>query len=226
MTQIIINEIFGPTVQGEGVNSGKQAAFIRLGGCNLTCTWCDTPYTWDASRYDLKVENTRYDIDEVVTLLPKVPVIVISGGEPLLQSNTLAILCSELISRNYKVEIETNGTRQPMPPNKEIRYNVSPKLEHAGDLLSKRITRHLVEYVNDPNATFKFVVQNTNDLKQVDDIVAAHQIDVARVWIMPEGVTSEVLDKRLTAISQASIDRQYNVTGGLHIQMFGGVRGK
>ncbi len=226
MTQIIINEIFGPTVQGEGVNSGKQAAFIRLGGCNLTCTWCDTPYTWDASRYDLKVENTRYDIDEVVTLLPKVPVIVISGGEPLLQSNTLAILCSELISRNYKVEIETNGTRQPMPPNKEIRYNVSPKLEHAGDPLNKRITPHLFEYVADPNATFKFVVQNTNDLKEVDDIVAAHQIDVDRVWIMPEGVTSEVLDKRLTEISQASIDRKYNVTGRLHIQMFGGQRGK
>jgi organic radical activating enzyme len=226
MNKIIINEIFGPTVQGEGVNSGKQAAFIRLGGCNLTCTWCDTPYTWDTSRYDLKVENTRYDIDEVVSLLPKVPIIVISGGEPLLQYNSLEILCNRLISQNYKIEIETNGTRPPMPPNKDIRYNVSPKLEHAGDPLSKRITRHLFDYVDDPNATFKFVVQNTNDLKEVDHIVTAHQIDVDRVWIMPEGVTSEVLNKRLTEISQASIDRKYNVTGRLHIQMFGGVRGK
>ena len=47
-----VAEVFAPTFQGEGPYLGRSADFIRLGGCNLTCYGCDTPYTWDASRYE------------------------------------------------------------------------------------------------------------------------------------------------------------------------------
>jgi hypothetical protein len=53
-----VSEVFGPTFQGEGALRGAGASFIRLGGCNLTCRDCDTPYTWDAARYDLRAELT------------------------------------------------------------------------------------------------------------------------------------------------------------------------
>ncbi len=226
MKQLLVNEIFGPTVQGEGPSSGQQAAFVRLGGCNLTCTWCDTPYTWDASRYDLHAENTKHTIEQIVMQLPDVPLIVISGGEPLLQATALEMLCTTLIDLDYKIEIETNGTQLPMTQNKDIRYNVSPKLAHAGDPLEKRITASLSEYVADPNAIFKFVVTDERDLNEVQQIATAHGIESDRVWIMPEGVDREVLERRLIEISEASIERGYNVTGRLHIQIFGGQRGK
>jgi len=226
MKQLLINEIFGPTVQGEGPSSGQQAAFVRLGGCNLTCSWCDTPYTWDAKRYDLHAENTKHTIEQVVSKLPDVPLIVISGGEPLLQATALEMLCTTLIDLDYKIEIETNGTQLPMNQNKNIRYNVSPKLAHAGDPIEKRITPALFEYVSDPNAIFKFVVTDKKDLNEVQQIATAHGIEAHRVWIMPEGVDRRVLEQRLLEISEASIERGYNVTGRLHIQIFGGVRGK
>ena len=226
MKQLLVNEIFGPTVQGEGPSSGQQAAFVRLGGCNLTCTWCDTPYTWDASRYDLHAENTKHTIEQIVMQLPDVPLIVISGGEPLLQATALEMLCTTLIDLDYKIEIETNGTQLPMTQNKDIRYNVSPKLAHAGDPLEKRITASLSEYVADPNAIFKFVVTDERDLNEVQQIATAHGIESDRVWIMPEGVDREVLERRLIEISEARIERGYNVTGRLHIQIFGGQRGK
>ena len=53
---LLVAERFGverPTFQGEGPSSGVPALFIRLSRCNLTCTWCDTPYTWDTSRFDV-----------------------------------------------------------------------------------------------------------------------------------------------------------------------------
>ena len=67
MTELLISEIFGPTIQGEGKSIGQTASFIRLGGCNLHCVWCDTPYTWDAARYDLREELTKIDIREIAS---------------------------------------------------------------------------------------------------------------------------------------------------------------
>jgi 7-carboxy-7-deazaguanine synthase len=62
---LVVSEVFGPTIQGEGPHAGQRAAFVRLGGCNLTCTWCDTAYTWDARRYDLRAELHRVPITRV-----------------------------------------------------------------------------------------------------------------------------------------------------------------
>ena len=63
---LVISEVFGPTVQGEGPTIGRRAAFVRLGRCNLDCSWCDTPYTWDWERYDPKVELHERPVPEIV----------------------------------------------------------------------------------------------------------------------------------------------------------------
>src|SRR2546428_209032 len=84
---LIVSEVFGATVQGEGPSIGRLGGFVRLGRCNQACTWCDTPYTWDWARYDPKVELTEQSVDEVLAKLDGMGVgmIVITGGEPLLQ---------------------------------------------------------------------------------------------------------------------------------------------
>ena len=54
-----VNEIFGPTIQGEGPHTGRLVGFLRLAGCNLACSWCDTPYSWDWTKYDKAEESKR-----------------------------------------------------------------------------------------------------------------------------------------------------------------------
>jgi len=126
-----VNEIFGPTIQGEGPSVGQRCAFLRLAGCNLTCTWCDTPYTWDweglnGEPYD-KTQETHpaslYEIHHQLTGLG-VDLIIVSGGEPMMQQRNLGPLVDRLTRSGIRVEIETNGTIAP--DINPTRFNVSP----------------------------------------------------------------------------------------------------
>ena len=66
---LIVSEVFGATIQGEGPSIGRPCGFVRLGRCNQACTWCDEPMTWDWSRYDPKVELTEQSVDEILAKL-------------------------------------------------------------------------------------------------------------------------------------------------------------
>ena len=94
-----IVEIFH-SVQGEGYHTGTPSIFIRFGGCNLQCSWCDT----DFSKWD------RMSITEIMTILEQWTTrrIIYTGGEPAMQK--LRPLSDELHSRGYNIAIETNGT--------------------------------------------------------------------------------------------------------------------
>lgn len=94
-------EIF-PTLQGEGPHAGVPAIFVRLGGCNLACNFCDTQFE-DFSEMAIR------DVLAGVTALKKAhPLVVITGGEPLRQP--IAPLCEALLASGFQVQIETNGT--------------------------------------------------------------------------------------------------------------------
>src|SRR3954451_18718764 len=102
---LVVSEVFGPTFQGEGRSLGRRCGFVRLGRCNLACTWCDTKYTWDWSQYDPSVELRRRTVDEVVADLAAmdVPMVVITGGEPLLQQRAMAALVQQCKERGWRV---------------------------------------------------------------------------------------------------------------------------
>ncbi len=91
------------TIQGEGFNTGKAAYFIRLGGCDVGCHWCDVKESWDASIHPLA------EINKIVERASQYPAkaVVITGGEPSLYN--LDHLCSELKSKGIKIFIETSG---------------------------------------------------------------------------------------------------------------------
>ena len=91
------------TIQGEGYNTGKPAYFIRLGGCDVGCVWCDVKESWDAGKHSLfSVEEiTRWVLESKATFA------VITGGEPLMYD--LAVLCNNLRQQGIKIFLETSG---------------------------------------------------------------------------------------------------------------------
>ncbi len=99
------------TLQGEGSHMGRAAYFIRLGGCDVGCFWCDVKDSWDADRHPQKtIENI---VDEALSFSKNIvsgdkPIIVITGGEPLLHN--LDELTISLQSQGFKTHIETSGS--------------------------------------------------------------------------------------------------------------------
>ena len=116
-----INEIFY-SIQGEGYHAGKPAIFIRLAGCNLECSWCDTDHS-------KKSELTASQIMELVRTEAKrhkVGFVVLTGGEPTIHN--LNPLVNKLQTKFY-VAIETNGTRMAHIPPGVSWVTLSPKLD-------------------------------------------------------------------------------------------------
>lgn len=114
---LLVAETFGPTLQGEGPNCGRQALFLRLSRCNLSCPRCDTPYTWDWGRFDVVAETRRLTTPDILNWVfdHRTELVVITGGEPLLQQELLVPLVTELAAASRRVEVETNGTIAPDP---------------------------------------------------------------------------------------------------------------
>jgi hypothetical protein len=141
---LVVAEVFGPTFQGEGPSLGRRAGFVRLGRCNLDCSWCDTPFTWDWDRYDPAVELRRMPVTEVVARLEAMEpeIVVVTGGEPLLQQRRLVPLAEACVERGWEVEVETNGTLAPGPGLTALvaRWNVSPKLANSSVAEDRRIS--------------------------------------------------------------------------------------
>ena len=94
------------TIQGEGYHTGKAAYFLRLGGCDIGCSWCDTKEAWDSDKYELISTDTI--IKNIVSCPAKA--VVVTGGEPLL--NNLNYLCNELVDHEIETFLETSGTNE------------------------------------------------------------------------------------------------------------------
>ena len=91
------------TIQGEGFNSGKAAYFIRLGGCDVGCVWCDVKDSWDVTKHpEIEIEK----IAENAKMFPT-RFAIITGGEPCMYD--LNLLCSELHKNNFTIALETSG---------------------------------------------------------------------------------------------------------------------
>lgn len=92
------------TIQGEGNHQGRAAYFIRLGGCDVGCVWCDVKDSWDASKHPLK------SIDSLLKIVSETPakLVVITGGEPLMHN--LVALTGALKAAGFETNIETSGS--------------------------------------------------------------------------------------------------------------------
>jgi len=228
---MLINEYFGPTIQGEGVHAGQRVGFIRLADCNLACSWCDTPYSWDWERFDKTVERRDVSVLELTEIIRswKVKRVIITGGEPLIQQPGLIELFR--LNADINFDIETNGT---IAPKEELAawtdmFCVSPKLAHSGDIEKKRLKQASLEAFSnlayESIAFFKFVIEKLEDLDEVDSIVKEYAIDKTAVWIMFEGKDAQTQLERMRTLSEGVIARGYNISPRLHVLTWDTKRG-
>ena len=225
---LVVSEVFGPTWQGEGPSLGRRAGFVRLGRCNLACTFCDTPYTWRWTDHDPSVELRTASVDDVLTelLVMDVPLVVVTGGEPLLQQSHLPPLLQPLRDRGIDVEIETAGTLAPSPDVVDLvsRFNVSPKLANSGNPLDRRLKPEVLRALQRTGrAAFKFVALDAVDLDEIGRIV--DDCGLTDVWVMPEGTDPETIVTRGRALIDPVLDRGWNLTTRLHVLLWGDRRG-
>lgn len=226
------------SLQGEGKNLGTPSVFVRTSRCNLYCTWCDTPYTWnwkgssfvhaDAIKYDPDAASIELDATAVAASVGRWPCrrVVFTGGEPLLQAVECARVMRELLSADpgYAFEIETNGTL--IPPDELDRlveqYTVSPKLESSAVERSLRLRDDcLARFARDEKSVFKFVVAGEACLREVDAIARAHGIMADRIYLMPEGTSPEKLARSRPFVAAACLEHGYRFSDRLHIHLFG-----
>lgn len=222
-------EVFA-TVQGEGASLGVPSVFVRLGGCNLQCSFCDTAYTWDWSRFDKKKETADLSVDEVAALAIDVSKdgvrnVVFTGGEPLLQQKELTLVAARMKARGFRIEVETNGTLVPEPALAELvdQWNVSPKLESSANRLDARWVPNAIAWFSDrKNAFFKLVVVSKDDLTEVERLAFPKD----RVILMPEGTDPRALAERSRWLAEVCTEKGYRLGARLHVHIWGAERGR
>ncbi len=213
--KFLLNEIFY-SIQGEGPNLGRPSVFVRLGGCNLQCTWCDSKFTWKPGLSD----NKTAELKDVLKTIRSFPCrhLVITGGEPLLQQKAIEALLKAL--PDHTAEIETNGSMPLMIESRQIeQINCSPKLKNSGNKPCK-----LKILPGDPRVIYKFVVQSPADLVEIKTCLKRYKIPKERVFLMPEGITRATLEKRSRWLMELCKKEGYRFTPRLHILIYGNER--
>jgi 7-carboxy-7-deazaguanine synthase len=224
-----ISEIFH-SIQGEGTLVGVPSVFVRTSGCNLRCTWCDTPYTsWQPEGDERSVSSI---VDEVASYGGSH--VVITGGEPMIAPQ-IDELTEELAQRAQHITIETAGT-----VDAHVRcdlMSISPKLanstprarengrwadQHERLRYQPEILRRLIQLYP---YQLKFVITEPADLQQVHSIV--HDIGASknRVVLMAEGTDAATLAERGRWLADIAKREGFRMTPRLHIDLWGNKRG-
>ncbi len=224
-----ISEIFY-SIQGEGGLVGMPSVFVRTSGCNLRCTWCDTPYTsWQPEGQELSIEQ----IVDTVGGFPTAHV-VLTGGEPMISPQ--AVPLTDLLRRSgYHLTIETAGTIYA-PVTCDL-MSISPKLsnstpserDHGRWAAQHDRLRYQPEILQRLMRQYpyqlKFVVQAEDDLDEIDRIVAALSASVQQVMLMPEGTTREIVRDRGLWLAEICKAKGYRYSPRLHVDLWGDRRG-
>ncbi len=162
------------TLQGEGFYQGNAAYFIRLGGCDVGCFWCDVKESWDASVHPQKTINEIINEAKSVISQPSTvnsqPIIVITGGEPLIHN--LDELTKQLQSNNFKTHIETSGS--------------SPLSGYWNwiCLSPKKFKQPLLESFQSANE-LKMIIYNKSDFKWAEENAAQVSLN-CKLYLQPE----------------------------------------
>jgi len=226
-----LSELFH-SIQGEGKLSGVPSVFVRASGCNLRCTWCDTPYaSWEPEGEDVPAAVIADRVAEF-----NCPHVVITGGEPMIMPD-IAELCDLFRSRGLHITLETAAT--VFHPVKLDLASLSPKLanstphDRAGGKFvqmheRQRLNIPVIQQFMDSSPEFqlKFVVAAESDLSEIDSILRQlSNWQAADVLLMPEGTDAATLDSRAGWIADVCKRTGYRFCPRLHVALYGNARG-
>ncbi|MCK4979750.1 MAG: 4Fe-4S cluster-binding domain-containing protein, partial [Candidatus Delongbacteria bacterium] len=184
---IKINEIF-KSLQGESSYAGLPCVFVRLTGCNLRCSWCDTQYAYD--------NGTEYTKEELISIIEKfnVKLVEFTGGEPLLQKEELIPIIEHLLSKNYEILLETNGSISLKDIPDEVVKIVDIKLSGSrekGSFLDSNID--LIEKKDE----IKFVLSDIFDYNEMKDIIKKNRLEEDKSILVSRVFGSEITDEQI-----------------------------
>jgi 7-carboxy-7-deazaguanine synthase len=163
-----ITEIY-KSLQGESTYAGLACVFVRLTGCNLRCTWCDSEYTFHGGRRMLLTEV----LEEVTRLSPSAGLVEITGGEPMLQEREVVPLMETLVETGYTVLLETSGERLLQAVPAAVIKIVDVKCPDSGEGGSFR-EENLDALTNRDEV--KFVLSSRRDYEFAREFVSRHNL--------------------------------------------------
>ncbi|QZE15171.1 7-carboxy-7-deazaguanine synthase QueE [Halosquirtibacter laminarini] len=231
------------TIQGEGKLAGVPSLFIRLYGCNLSCAWkdennavvrCDTPHAIDAG-----VETEKWSVEDLVQMVQlnigNMRHLVVTGGEPMLQSKSL-LPFFEALKRwrdDLHITVETNGTRFSNSLKKYVDlFSVSPKLSSSTVNASPQILESLEFHVekfalarlrNKIDLQLKFVVSSKEDIVEIEERFSEvlKHVTTDDILLMPMGIGGENYEQLQMDVCQWAIERGWRFAPRLHLMLFG-----
>lgn len=242
-THIPVMEIFGPTIQGEGAVIGQKTMFVRTAGCDYSCSWCDSAFTWNGTAKD---EIKPMDAEEIWQELSTLggnsfSFVTISGGNPALLGN-LSSLIHLLKQKQIKIGLETQGSKwqdwfyqideltlSPKPPSSKMTTDFSI-LDQIAERLSSNHRNQ------DQHVSLKVVVFNAEDYNYAKKI---HQRYPAFPFFLQVGnsdsksenqqaLVSALLQQYEKLIDKVMLDPELNdvkVLPQLHTYLWGNKRG-
>lgn len=204
-----ITEIFY-SLQGEGIEIGLPTIFIRTSGCNLKCTWCDTRYAWE--------EGQDMGIDEIMEIIKDFECnrVCVTGGEPLLQEETLELI--ENLLEDYAVTIETNGSIDISPLiDKDLMISMDYKTPSSK--MNDEMIKSNLQKLRDEDQ-LKFIVSDKRDYNFTLEVLEKHEIK-ADIIFQPEG------NKNMRKLAEWILDDSLDVRLIPQLQkiIWGGKRG-
>ena len=228
-----IAEIFY-SIQGEGELTGVPTVFVRTAGCNLRCSWCDTPYaSWNPEGVEMSVEQILDEVNRHPTRF-----VVLTGGEPLVAKG-IHDLAERLHAQSKHITIETAGTVAPSGIKCDL-ASLSPKLSNSTPAVESIepawVERHertrrqpevVNEWVSHYHYQLKFVFSDTADLAEIEETLLSIGAPIPpwKVQLMPQGISGESIHSRQEMILAACLEKGYRYCDRLHISLFGNKRG-
>ena len=173
-----ISEIFY-SILGESTYQGLPCAFVRVSGCNLRCSYCDTSYAQKGGK--------EYSVDKILSILSDYPtkLVEITGGEPLSQKGVHKLI-RELIKKKYKVLVETNGSIDISKLSSKVIVIMDIKCPSSG--MHDKMNWENIKKLKDEDE-IKFVLQNSNDYFWAKEVIKKYRLSGRKILLSP------VLDK-------------------------------
>jgi 7-carboxy-7-deazaguanine synthase len=178
------------SLQGEGLLMGIPTAFIRLAGCPLRCSWCDTAEVRTSSGKAMSVEQIMAEVDKT-----RLSYVCLTGGEPLMQGESITLI-NKLIDKDYFIQLETSGalSLEEVPCSENVMISMDIKCPSSG--MEDKMEMDNLELLSQFDQ-LKFIIADEKDYLYAKKVMSEHDIIAAIILTPVGGLEMEWLAKRV-----------------------------